>query len=83
MVDVEAGTVLAHVGSADFTRISQVDATRAERSPGSALKPFTYALAMHRQVLYPGEMLLDGRLDYGLYAPENFDRSHHGLVAAG
>ncbi len=42
--------ILARVGSGNFfsadTRGAQFDATRALRSPGSTLKPFTYALAL-------------------------------------
>ncbi len=85
VIDVETAEVLARVGSADFFDTpggGQVDATRASRSPGSALKPFTYALAMQRQLLYPSEMLYDGRLDYGLYSPDNFDGLHAGLTTA-
>ncbi|MCC6794716.1 MAG: penicillin-binding protein 1C [Candidatus Hydrogenedentes bacterium] len=84
---VDAGTaqVLARVGSADFYGTpggGQVDACRAPRSPGSALKPFTYALGIERNVLYAGEMLLDDSLDYGLYNPENYDGKYRGLVSA-
>lgn len=85
VVDAPTASVLAWVGSADFFDTpggGQVDACRAARSPGSALKPFTYALALERNLLYPSEMLLDDSLDYGLYNPENYDGKYRGLVSA-
>lgn len=85
VVDVESGEVLARVGSADYYNTpggGMFDACIAARSPGSALKPFTYALAMERQQLYPSEMMLDDSLDYGRYHPENYDGTYRGLVSA-
>ena len=85
VADVADASVLARVGSADFFHTpggGQVDTSRAARSPGSALKPFTYALAMERNTLYACEMLQDGSLDYGLYSPENYDGKRRGLVSA-
>ncbi|MCX8036654.1 MAG: penicillin-binding protein 1C [Candidatus Sumerlaeia bacterium] len=85
VVDAESAEVIARVGAADFADTSQcgqMDFCRARRSPGSALKPFTYALAIERGYLYAGETLLDSALDYGLYDPENFDRRYRGLVSA-
>jgi penicillin-binding protein 1C len=85
VVDVPTASVLARVGSADFFNTpggGQVDATRAARSPGSALKPFTYALAIEENQLYHSEMLLDDSLDYGLYNPENYDGKYRGLISA-
>ncbi len=85
VIDVPTASVLARIGSADFFHTpggGQVDATRAARSPGSALKPFTYALAIEENQLYPSEMLLDDSLDYGLYNPENYDGKYRGLVSA-
>lgn len=85
VVDVANASILANVGSADFFSApgGQVDATRAWRSPGSTLKPFTYARAMQQHVLYPREMLLDAPHDYGRYNPGNFDNTYYGPVAAG
>jgi penicillin-binding protein 1C len=86
VIDAPTASVLARVGSADFFSTpggGQVDTCRAPRSPGSALKPFTYALGIERNALYPTEVLLDDSLDYGLYTPENFDQKYRGLVSAG
>jgi len=85
VVDAASATLLARVGSADFFRTpggGQVDLCRAARSPGSALKPFLYALAIDRDVLYPSEMLLDDTMDFGAYNPGNFDGEYRGLISA-
>lgn len=84
VIDVASGEVLVRVGGADFhgAPAGQVDLCAAARSPGSALKPFAYALALDAGVLYPSEMLLDDTLDYGAYNPGNFDGGYRGLVSA-
>ena len=85
VADVASGQVLARAGSADFFDAwsgGQVDICRAARSPGSALKPFTYALAIEQNRLYPSEHLFDGTLDYGKYNPGNFDGEYTGLISA-
>jgi penicillin-binding protein 1C len=84
VVDAPSGEVLARVGSAGFHTVpgGQVDICTAPRSPGSTLKPFTYALAIERGLLYPTEKLLDDTIDFGSYAPENFDGIFNGLVSA-
>jgi len=85
VVDVPRAAVVARVGSAGFADTpggGQVDSCRAPRSPGSALKPFAYALAMEANLLFPSESLLDNVLDYGTYQPVNFDGRVHGLISA-
>ncbi|HOC73581.1 MAG TPA: transglycosylase domain-containing protein, partial [Candidatus Hydrogenedentes bacterium] len=85
VADVAGGTMLARVGSAGFfnDRIAgQVDLCTRPRSPGSTLKPFAYALAMEKNLLYASEMLLDDDLDFGQYRPSNFDGGVNGLVSA-
>ncbi len=79
------GAVLGWIGSKGFfdpTVDGQVDCTRALRSPGSTLKPFAYALALQRNVLYSSEGLRDDPLDYGLYRPQNMDGGYRGIVTA-
>lgn len=85
VIHAPSSSILARVGSAGFFKVSaggQFDACRARRSPGSALKPFTYALAMERNVLYASEMLLDGAVDYGVYSPDNYDGEFNGVIPA-
>jgi penicillin-binding protein 1C len=85
VVDVETAEILAYVGSGDFFNTpggGQVDACRALRSPGSALKPFIYGWAIENNQLYPCETLYDGTIDYGQYNPANYDGNFNGLVSA-
>ncbi len=57
-----------------------LDLTRAIRSPGSALKPFIYAMAFEGGIAGPETMLEDLPRRFGAYAPENFDRDFNGPV---
>lgn len=78
--------LLAMVGSADYfdSRISgQVNGSVALRQPGSALKPFTYGLALEHG--FPASYLLsdiDFDPDPGeeKYIPRNYDERYHGPV---
>jgi penicillin-binding protein 1C len=53
------------------------------RSPGSALKPFIYAMAFADGVAAPDTVLPDLPRRFGGYAPENFDRGFAGSITAG
>ena len=84
-IDNRTGEVLAQVGSAGHLsreRAGAVDMTAALRSPGSALKPFIYALAFEGGLAHPETLLDDRPSRYGVYAPENFDLSFQGTVTA-
>lgn len=77
--------VRALVGSADFRAKAisgQIDGTRAKRSPGSALKPLIYALALQQGLIHPQSLLLDTPKSFAGYDPENFDRSFRGPIPA-
>jgi penicillin-binding protein 1C len=54
--------------------------TRAIRSPGSALKPFLYAIAFDEGIAAPETLVRDAPRRFGGYLPENFDRRFHGDV---
>nr|WP_165616419.1 penicillin-binding protein 1C [Methylorubrum salsuginis] len=86
VIDNRSGHVLAHVGSAgylDAARAGAVDATNAIRSPGSALKPFIYALAFENGLAHPETLLDDRPARFAAsYAPENFDQGYRGTVTA-
>jgi penicillin-binding protein 1C len=75
--------VLAYLGGARFFgRAGMVDMVRAERSPGSALKPFIYAMAFDDGLATPATWVDDGALRLGTYAPRDFDRAAHGPATA-
>lgn len=83
IIDNQSREVLALVGSADFFDVSrqgQVNGALAPRSPGSALKPFLYALALDQGLVSPQTMLFDIPVEYAGYRPENYDGLYHGLV---
>ena len=64
--------MLAYVGNADFVAVARrgtLDMARAVRSPGSALKPFIYAMAFDRLIIHPETVLEDRPRHFGDYAP--------------
>ncbi|CAN7455982.1 penicillin-binding protein 1C [Bosea sp. LjRoot90] len=85
VADNETGEIRASVGGVDYFdagRAGSLDLTQALRSPGSALKPFIYALAFDNGIAHPETMLEDRPTRYGLYVPENFDLGFQGMVSA-
>lgn len=85
LIDWRDMRVRALVGSAhyfDAALHGQVDGTRARRSPGSALKPFLYALAIDQGLIHPRSVLKDAPAAFGAYAPENFDGRFVGPITA-
>ena len=61
VVERGTGAVLADLGSSDYAdrRAGALDFTQVQRSPGSTLKPFIYALALDRGVITPASILPD------------------------
>jgi penicillin-binding protein 1C len=85
VVDNRTRDVLAYVGNAEFSsgpRRGTIDMTRAVRSPGSALKPFVYAMAFDRLIIHPETILNDQPQHFGDYAPGDFDGQFRGEVTA-
>lgn len=85
LVDWRTMAVRALVGSADYKNTSiqgQVDGTRAKRSPGSALKPFVYGLAIDEGLIHPKSILKDTPASFAAYDPENFDGEFVGPIDA-
>ena len=81
------GEVRAWVGSPDWyhPQHGEVDGVLALRQPGSALKPFTYALAFDHGAT-PASLLPDLPLAYaagrGVFRPRNYSHAYHGPVRA-
>lgn len=85
VIDNATGEVRAHVGGPDYfdaVRAGTVDLAGAIRSPGSALKPFIYAMAFEGGIAHPETMVEDRPSRYAGYAPENFDLSFQGNITA-
>ena len=83
VADHRSGEILASVGSAGFGDQAQrgfVDMTRALRSPGSTLKPLVYGLAFDQGLAHPETLIDDSPVQFGTYAPVNFDGGFRGPV---
>jgi penicillin-binding protein 1C len=86
VINNKTGEVLALVGSADYNEPDiqgRVNGATALRQPGSALKPFTYGLALERGMT-AAEMLADipyyGSMEEGAFSPVNYDNQFRGPV---
>lgn len=85
LVHVPDMEVRALAGSGDFFNAAldgQVDGTAAARSPGSALKPFIYALALDQGLIHPETLLADDPESFAAYRPANFDHRFIGMIPA-
>jgi penicillin-binding protein 1C len=87
VVDNQRAAVRAYVGAPDFHSrewLGQNDGALALRQPGSALKPFVYALGMRDLGLHAASVLPDLERRFlsaeGSYRPQNYDRRFHGPV---
>ncbi|SHI24688.1 Penicillin-binding protein 1F [Vibrio aerogenes CECT 7868] len=83
VMDNLSGKVIAYKGSADMNdplRYGYVDMVHALRSPGSALKPFIYGLALDQGLVHSASLLTDVPRQFGDYSPHNFDHLFQGPV---
>lgn len=80
----EDGAVVGYVGSGapgSRARDGYVDLTRAVRSPGSALKPFIYAMAFEQLIVHPDTIVADQPIDLAGYRPDNADGVFSGDIS--
>lgn len=85
LLDASSMEVKALLGSVDYHDASisgQVNGVLARRSPGSALKPFIYALALDQGLIHSATILKDAPSNFGAFAPENFDGRFTGPIPA-
>ena len=84
VMDPYTGRVLALSGGFSFKKSEFNRATQAKRQPGSAFKPFVYALALENNYT-PSSLVLDAPLvlDQGeglkMWKPENYGKKFYGL----
>ena len=84
VMDPYTGRVLALSGGFSFKHSEFNRASQALRQPGSAFKPFVYALALEKNYT-PSSLVLDAPLvldqgsDLKLWKPENYGKKFYGL----
>ena len=83
VMDPYTGRVLAMSGGFSFRQSEFNRATQALRQPGSAFKPFIYALALENNYT-PSSLILDAPLvleqgsDLKMWKPENYGKKFYG-----
>ena len=83
VMDPFTGRVLALSGGFSFDKSEFNRATQASRQPGSAFKPFIYALALENDYT-PSTLILDAPLvlkqgtDLKMWKPENYGKKFYG-----
>jgi penicillin-binding protein 1C len=83
IIDNKTHQIISYAGSANFndtTDGGQVNGAAAIRQPGSTLKPILYALCLDEGLLTPKMVMSDVAVNYGGYAPENYDQKYNGYV---
>ena len=82
-MDPYTGRILALSGGFSFKKSEFNRATQANRQPGSAFKPFVYALALENNYT-PTSLVLDAPLvldqgdDLKMWKPENYGKKFYG-----
>ncbi len=84
VMDPFTGRVLALSGGFSFKNSEFNRATQALRQPGSAFKPFIYALALENQftptsLVLDAPLVLDQGSDLKMWKPQNYGKKFYGL----
>jgi len=84
VMDPFTGRVLALSGGFSFKQSEFNRATQAKRQPGSAFKPFVYALALENNfspttLILDAPLVLDQGEDLKMWKPENYGKKFYGL----
>lgn len=82
IMDAQSGAVQAYIGGAFWAHGAggYVDILQSQRSPGSTLKPFIYAMGMDLGLIHPQTIVQDKRTNFHGYMPRNFGERFHGNV---
>jgi penicillin-binding protein 1A len=83
VMDPYTGRVLALSGGFSFKKSEFNRATQALRQPGSAFKPFIYALALENDftpssIILDAPLVLDQGVDLKMWKPENYGKKFYG-----
>ncbi len=85
-IDLRTGHIKAMVGGTDFWQTQFNRAVMALRQPGSAFKPFVYAVALENG-MSADDNILDGPISFkasgpkNVWSPKNYDNKYHGYVS--
>ena len=84
VMDPFTGRVLALSGGFSFKNSEFNRASQASRQPGSAFKPFVYALALENKytpssLILDAPLVLDQGVDLKKWKPENYGKKFYGL----
>ena len=84
VIDPYTGRILALSGGFSFRNSEFNRASQALRQPGSAFKPFIYALALENQytpssLVLDAPLVLDQGVDLKKWKPENYGKKFYGL----
>ncbi|MCX7830273.1 MAG: transglycosylase domain-containing protein, partial [Acidobacteria bacterium] len=91
VLDNKSGEILAWEGSGKYfsdEEGSKIDGVVTPRQPGSALKPFLYALAFEQKKFFPSSPLPDIPSSFqtskegSYYTPKNYDNKFRGPLSA-
>ena len=84
-LDTHSGAILAMVGGRNEPANKFNRAVYAVRQPGSAMKPFVYAVALQHGMFTPASIIVDEPVRYPMgngeiWEPQNFDHRFRGPV---
>jgi len=84
VMDPYTGRVLALSGGFSFKKSEFNRVTQALRQPGSAFKPFIYALALENEytptsLILDAPLVLEQGIDLKMWKPENYGKKFYGL----
>lgn len=83
VIDFQEQRTVAYVGNYLGAKdAAMVDMIRAQRSTGSILKPFLYAVCLDEGLLLPTMLLPDIPINLSGYTPQNYTGEYSGVVPA-
>ncbi len=85
IVDNQSMQARAYLGSANFAdakSYGHIDMVRAERSPGSTLKPTLYGMALDAGLIHSESLMVDAPQEFDGYRPANFSETFNGPISA-
>ncbi len=84
IIENKTAAVRAMIGSNNFfdaKHSGQINYATSNRSPGSTLKPFIYAIGFEKNDILPTTIMADTPMKLGEYNPQNYDKKFHGKVS--